>query len=67
MNVFVLVVEFVDQVEIFVVSYEVDVLGMCQVFNEKGFCVMLGLVVFRIWVFQVNDQLYGSYDGSFFL
>lgn len=59
-----LVVEFAHQAEIFAIHSKVDALAGCHALNEKGPCIVPGLVVFGAGVTQANDQFYGSHTGA---
>ena len=60
-NVAALMAEFTHQAEILLVEGEADALAVGQALNEKGPCVMPGLVVFGAWITQADDQLNGSH------
>lgn len=58
--------ELADQTEVLAIVAERDALAGSQTLNEKGPRVMPGLVVFRAWISQADDQFYGSHDGGLF-
>jgi len=59
-----LVNELAHQAEILAIDREVDALALGHALNEKGPCIVPGLVVFGAGVTQANDQLYGSHTGA---
>src|SRR5690606_28349271 len=60
-DIFVLMAKLADQAEVLAIDAEVDAFCGGQTLNEKGPCVMPGLVVFGAWISQADDQLYGGH------
>src|SRR5690606_6811264 len=60
-NVAALMAELAHQAKILFVEGEADALAVGQALNEKGPCVVPGLVVFGAWITQADDQLDGSH------
>src|SRR5690606_20797467 len=60
-DVFVLMAKLADQAEVLTIDAEVGAFCSRQALNEKGPCVMPGLVVFGAWISQADDQLYGGH------
>src|SRR5690606_36215148 len=63
-NVPALMAELAAQAEILLVERQTDLFAIGQALNEKGPGVVPRLVVFRAWITQANDQLYGSHAGA---
>src|SRR5690606_26222739 len=56
-----LMAKFADQAEVLTIDAEVGAFCSRQALNEKGPCVMPGLVVFGAWISQADEQLYGGH------